>query len=559
MTISPKFLRFLQRCVVVLSVLAMLTPDAALAARHKHGRKQSRSGVSTAAGVSDPRYADIIMDPITGEVFHAVDPDERRYPASLTKMMTLYLLFEALANHKTSMDARLDISEKATTMPQTNLALSAGDSIPVEVAIKALIVRSANDVAWVVGEALGGDIDHFADMMTAKARQLGMRNTVFQNPNGLPNDAQYTTARDMAKLGIALKRDFPQYYPLFQTRQFSWEGVTYYTHNRVMLRYTGTDGIKTGYIGKSGFNLVTSVVRGGRPLVGVVMGGSTGAWRDNRMIQLLDATYGTIASRGGKRGKIYAANLPLNKAGKPAGLGGVITVAAPAEAADATLPDGGAEDGAPAAELLAEPAPAMQTPPAVATAAVKPQTAPAAALPTTVKENPKPVSAPVAPAPVPPASPDVPATNVTPVPAPASLPPGAILHPAPGGPVVIVPKPAPAGAPPKVVALPPASKTPVSLANSGGGAAKSDLVWGIQVGAFSSHELAEQASVKAKQVAATPLKDARIAVIGPTAAGAAVHRARLENLSQLQARKACEALISNNSPCFIYHLGRDGL
>lgn len=542
-----KFVRLLRLMILFFCALTLVAPDAALAARHKHGRKHGRGGVSTAAGVSDPRYADIIMDPVTGEVFHSVDPDGKRYPASLTKMMTLYLLFEALANHKTDMDARLDISEKATTMPQTNLALSAGDSIPVDVAIKALIVRSANDVAWVVGEALGGDIDHFADMMTAKARQLGMRNTVFQNPNGLPNTAQHSTARDMAKLGIALKRDFPQYYPLFQTRQFSWNGVSYYTHNRVMLRYTGTDGIKTGFIGASGFNLVTSVVRGGRPLVGVVMGGSTGAWRDNRMIQLLDQTYGTIAARGGKRGKIYAANLPLNRSGKPAGLGGVVVVPAPAGVTDAVTPDAGAEEGAPTAD---EAAPASA--PAAAAGAFAPVVAEQSKA---VKPVPAPTSA---------AAPVVAAVLQKPSPAPAPaaaaptsavVPAGGMVHPTPNGPVVIVPKPAAESTAPKVVKLP----SPTTLAFGAKTPPQGDLVWGIQVGAFSSRELAEQASQKAAQAAPVPLKDAKPAVIGPATAGASVYRARLENLSQLQARKACEALISSNSPCFIYHQGRDGL
>lgn len=513
-------MRVLQRMLLIVCALALALPAPAEAARQKHGRQSSRA--AAASGVADPRYADIVMDPVTGEVFHAANADARRYPASLTKMMTLYLLFEALAANKTDMDARLDISEKAATMPQTNLALRPGDSIPIDIAIKALIVRSANDVAWVVGEALGGDINRFTDMMTAKARQLGMRSTVFKNPNGLPNDGQYTTARDMAKLGIALKRDFPQYYPLFQTRQFSYEGVTYYTHNRVMLRYTGTDGIKTGYIGKSGFNLVSSVVRGGRPLVGVVMGGASGGWRDNRMIQLLDASYGTIAGRGGKRGKIYAANLPLNKAGKPAGLGGVIAVAASEQVAE--IPNSGAEDGAPAEPSAADASPAAATSESAAT-----------------------VFAPVV---------GEVATNSPAKP----LPPEAILHPTPSGPVVIMPKPTESTAPKVVrVEMPAAQPVPVALAASKPPVANNELVWGIQVGAFSTEALAQAAARQAVQIANNQLKSAKISVLGPQPTGAAVHRARLENLSQLDARKACEALISKNSPCFIYHLGRDGL
>ncbi len=258
----------------LLTLIFALATAAPASAMVKHHRRAHRAPVASAStGVNDPRYADLVMDPVTGEVLHQDSPDARRHPASLTKMMTLYLLFDALQKGRITMDDRMPVSALAASQPQTNIALDQGDSVPVETAIKAIVVRSANDVAVVVAEALGGTEDHFADMMNAKAKALGMTKTHFENANGLPNDNQYTTARDMAKLGIALKRDFPQYYPYFSTREFSWQGVSYYTHNRVMLRYAGVDGIKTGYIGNSGFNLVTSVTRGGRPLVGVVMGG----------------------------------------------------------------------------------------------------------------------------------------------------------------------------------------------------------------------------------------------------------------------------------------------
>jgi D-alanyl-D-alanine carboxypeptidase len=274
--------------VVLVALCVMLSAVSDADAAKRRSKKRYAKPNPAVTGVNDPRYAALILNPATGEVYHERNADARRYPASLTKMMTLYLLFEALENGKTTLDARMDISELAARQPQTNLSLDAGDSIPVETAIKALVVRSANDVSVVVAEALGGSVEGFAQIMTAKAKSLGMRNTVFKNPNGLPNAAQVTTARDMAKLGIALKRDFPNYYHYFSTLQFSYEGVTYYTHNRVLMRYAGADGIKTGYINSSGFNLVTSVERGGRPLVGVVLGGGSGGWRDTRMIQLLD-------------------------------------------------------------------------------------------------------------------------------------------------------------------------------------------------------------------------------------------------------------------------------
>lgn len=300
-------MRIFKLIVMMMLVLAIAVPHDAEA---KRKNTRTKRAAPASWGVNDPRYAALIMDPKTGEIYHEKNSTMRRYPASLTKMMTLYLLFEALESDKISMHTRLPVSEYAASMPQTNLSLSAGDEIPVETAIKSLVVRSANDVSVVVAEALGGDVDNFATMMTIKAHALGMRSTRFANPNGLPNENQYTTARDMAKLGIALKRDFPKYYPYFSVREFSWAGTSYYTHNRVMLRYAGVDGIKTGYIGSSGFNLVTYCKRGGRPLIGVVMGGSSGRWRDDRMIALLGEGYQVLASRGASRGKMYASNLP---------------------------------------------------------------------------------------------------------------------------------------------------------------------------------------------------------------------------------------------------------
>ncbi|OYW13704.1 MAG: hypothetical protein B7X02_01560 [Rhodospirillales bacterium 12-54-5] len=210
-------------------------------------------------------------------------------------------------------------------------------------------------------------------MMTAKARALGMSHTHFENPNGLPNANQYTTARDMAKLGIALKRDFPKYFPYFAVRQFSWGGVSYYTHNRVMLRYAGVDGIKTGFIGASGFNLVTSAKRGGRPLVGVVMGGGSGRWRDDRMIQLLDETYKTLANRGAARGKGDARNLPLSKngaAGVPSSKDDDVVTPDMGDSNNAASAATDDDDTA-AAAIAEKPAPfAKAVPPAVTTSAM---------------------------------------------------------------------------------------------------------------------------------------------------------------------------------------------
>ena len=566
----PSMLRPFTLAILAVTLLTVAAPDADAAnrkARTQTSKKRVTNKMSMAAGTRDARYADIIMNPSTGEIYHQTDADGIRYPASLTKMMTLYLLFEALEQRKTTLGARMDVSEYAASMPQTNLHLEEGDSIPVEIAIKALVVRSANDVAVVVGEALGGDTERFAQMMTAKARALGMRNTIFKNANGLPNNGQHTTARDMAKLGIALKRDFPKYYPYFATRQFSWNGATYYTHNRVMLRYAGTDGIKTGFIGLSGFNLVSSVTRGGRPLVGTVMGGTTGAWRDNRMIQLLDQSYGVIAERGAVRGRMYPENLPLPKNGGKIGTGLSAQVveaselaAARAASADADEPldtapeeDGDVQPLVPtAAEVAARTPKEKNQPVAVQQPVVVPQpvvvSTPATVNTTVSTPNGPIVMKLVPPAPKPAVAPATAATSLTPPPAvtyvnPATAP---VAQTAPAIAATNAPAAAPVTKPAVSLTLtPPKASDSVVRVSLGGS-------WGIQVGAFSSNALADVAVKQARQLAQPSLLDAREAIAGPEVNGPQVYRARLINLSEKQAKSACEQLISNNTPCFIY-------
>lgn len=237
------------------------------------------------------RYAAIIVDADTGRVLYERNADTRNYPASLTKMMTLYMLFEAMDQGKATLNTRMPVSRRAAGQPPTKLGLKAGESIRVETAIKALVTKSANDVATVVGEFLGGTESRFAQMMTKRARRLGMTRTTFRNASGLPNKGQLSTARDMAALSIALRRDFPQYYHYFSTEAFQFRGRTVRTHNKVLLHYAGADGLKTGYTRASGFNLAASVVRPGASLVGVVFGGKTSKWRDRHMMSLLDKGY----------------------------------------------------------------------------------------------------------------------------------------------------------------------------------------------------------------------------------------------------------------------------
>lgn len=244
-----------------------------------------------AQAASKPVFASIVVDANTGEVLHAVNADARTYPASTTKIMTLYLLFEALDRGKVRMDTPLRVSERAAAQEPSKLGVEAGRTVIVRDAMLGLVTKSANDMAIVVAEALAGSVEAFAEQMNQRAKALGMRNTRFKNPNGLPDPDQVTTARDLATLGLAVVRDFPRQYQVFSTRDFVFEGAVHKNHNRLLGQVPGVDGIKTGYIRASGFNLVASAERDGRRLVAVVLGGNTGGWRDRQMTQLLDKAF----------------------------------------------------------------------------------------------------------------------------------------------------------------------------------------------------------------------------------------------------------------------------
>ncbi len=245
----------------------------------------------TGAGNVQAKYASIIIDAQTGKVRHAVNADTRNYPASLTKLMTLYLLFEAVDKKKLTFKSRLSVSRKAANRPASRLGLKRGQSISVKDAVMALIVKSANDVATVVAEALAGDERRFALVMTAKARKLGMSRTTFRNASGLPHRGQLSTARDMSTLARSLYKRFPHYYHLFKRTTFAFQGRTYRTHNKVLKYYPGAEGMKTGYIRASGYNLVTAAKRRNHRLIGVVFGGNTPKSRDRHMINLLNRTF----------------------------------------------------------------------------------------------------------------------------------------------------------------------------------------------------------------------------------------------------------------------------
>lgn len=423
--------------------------------------------------VANPKYAALVIDSDTGNVLFARYANDRRHPASLTKMMTLYLTFEALHKGKIKMDTMLPVSQHAASMPQTNLFLRKGDSISVRDAIRALVIRSANDVAAVLAEYLGGSESGFGVKMTQKARQLGMNSTNFRNASGLPDVRQYTSARDLAVLAMALKKHFPQYYSFFSLRDFYFRGRNYHTHNRIIERLPGAEGMKTGYINMSGFNLVTTVSRSGRNLVGVVLGGRTAATRDNHMIQIIEQAYLDLKNTNSNQN--YAAVSPVAPSSVVSSGPKVVRG-----------PFGGTVHG----RVVRPPAPISK--PSIQLASTQSYwTAP-------VKTQPS-----------------APAMRAAPA-----------VASAPAAPVIQQ------NAAPAVPAVP--------------------KIWGIQVGAYSRQSEAQQAAVNAAQVAQSELIGAKMMITDSSAqTGAPLHRARLANLDESQARKACEKLISHQQSCFV--------
>lgn len=308
---SSASLRALGLCllgVATVSVAVTFTIDTA-DARRRH-RHRSHATVSSYS----PAFSSIIVDANSGSTLQATSADSLRHPASLTKIMTLYMLFERLESGKIKLDTPMDVSVHASQQAPTKLGLRPGQTIRVEDAIKGLVTRSANDAAVVIAETLAGDEDDFAKAMTRKARALGMSKTVYKNASGLPDDSQVTTARDQATLGRAIQDRFPRYYRYFATEAFNYKGRSIRNHNKLLGRVEGVDGIKTGYTRASGFNLVTSMKRGNRYVVGVVMGGRSGGSRDaimrNLLAEHLDeaATRRTVAAITERGGDIKVAS-----------------------------------------------------------------------------------------------------------------------------------------------------------------------------------------------------------------------------------------------------------
>lgn len=284
--------------IAVTSAVVIASADPAEARRRHH---------RAVGGGYNPPTAAMVVDAKTGRTLYAMNEDAQRHPASLTKVMTLYLLFEQLEKGRFNLDTPLKVSAHAQSMEPSKLGLRAGETISVQDAIKAVVTKSANDIAVTIAENVGGSEEAFAEMMTRKARALGMSRTTFVNASGLPDVEQVTTAHDLVTLGRAIQDRFPRYYAYFSTSSFSYDGRVYRNHNRLLGRVEGVDGIKTGYTRMSGFNLLTSAKSGGRQIVAAVLGGRSGRARDAQMASLVDQHLGR-AYAGARTAPLVAEN-----------------------------------------------------------------------------------------------------------------------------------------------------------------------------------------------------------------------------------------------------------
>jgi len=530
--------------IAVMAATAVMTDPAD--ARQRRKRAVKKPPVQTQAIQASPRYAAIVLDAKSGKTLHEASADGIRHPASLTKIMTLYMLFEQLEAGKLKLDSPLDVSAHAAAQAPTKIGVKPGQTLMVEDAIKALVTKSANDAAVVVAEALGGSEDEFARQMTRKARALGMNRTVYRNASGLPDPAQITTAREQAILGLAIQERFPRYYRYFSLTSFSYRGHAMRNHNKLLGRVQGVDGIKTGYIRASGFNLVSSVRRADRHIVAVVLGGSSGAQRDARMRTLIEG-HVMLASTTASPNRAVAAAPAAAPAPAPvaerlaAQLASAVSVpillpsAAPAPRAAAapasghTLSIGSTEpiQPTPVKTLVVTLAPTKTAP----ANSAKPVTAakPAAATAAPIQaEKPKPVQT-AALAPV-----------ATPEPAPAKVQAAAVTPAAPAArPGILGVLPAAAAAASNAI-VPSASAAETKPPRSG---------WIIQIGAFEAEAEAKQRLNAAQAKAAAILKKANAYTERTTRGEKTYYRARFAGFDRDQAEAACKQLKRSEIVC----------
>ena len=516
--------RLFAKTMVLAAILAGLTLTSALApalaaTKHRAAVPARKARITPMPGsATDPtKDAALIIDGATGKVLYARNETLERHPASLTKMMTLYLLFEALKQGKVTMQTQMPVSVHAQQQKPTKLSLRHGQTIDVDTAIRAIVIRSANDVAVVIAESLGGNETHFAEMMNDKARQLGMKETNYHNASGLPDPLQITTATDLAVLARHLAYDFPQYFPYFGTTGFNYKGVFYPTHDNLVGRYAGADGIKTGYVGASGFNLASSVVRDGVHLIGIVMGGRTAVRRDLEMMHLMDVEFADIAAQPTM---VAHATVPWQAV--------ALATSPPALAGFTTAPSSDGYTATQMAALSAPPPPMLSAIPSALPADTDEDAAEAhrapdesfavihAEAPALAGGAPKPAAAKPAPA-VPPVAKPV----------------------APAKPALVAaakPPATPAPKPPQVASAAPVLR-PQIVAELGSG-----HNWTIQVGAYGNQAMA-QAQITSFSAKAKDIIGEAEGIVAPiTTRGKTLYRARFGPYAERDARNVCTQL-----------------
>lgn len=532
----------------------------------------------TVAAVAQSRHATLVVDGNTGNILHAEAADELRHPASLTKMMTLYLAFEQIEARKLSYNTRIKISQEAASVAPSKLDLEPGEEIALIDAIKALITKSANDIAVAIAEHIGGDQRSFARMMTAKARQLGMTATVFRNASGLPDPEQVTTARDMVRLAMRLHDDFPRHYHLFALRSFSFNGSTYANHNTLLGTYPGTEGLKTGYTRMSGFNVVTSVKRGERHLFAAVFGGASAGSRNATMRSILDRTL------------IRASVVKTRKPNPPAPA--LVATPKPIQRPAPVVAKAPPAPEPPRLAAPARPAPPVEiaSAPAPRPAAPEPQPPP----PVAVAEAPRIEVARVRPVMVARRTPEAPrpadeqasapsfqlasasaAPGITEIVKrrPAPVEPQAAPETTPSAPSVATPQPAATraavqlpgtlqaqaaalGRPPVAAPQPPAPVArPVQVAsarlNGPAPAAAGAGTFQLQIGAYASQAEAERALAATRAKAATAIGTAQPVTIPVTKDARQLYRARFSGFTAQAAASACLELRRQAVDCFV--------
>jgi len=470
----------------------------------------------------NPPFAALVVDVKTGRTLHAQNEDALRHPASVTKVMTLYLLFEQLERGKLNLDSPLRVSAHSASMAPSKLGLRPGSTIEVEDAIKALITKSANDVAATVAENIAGSEEDFAELMTRRARQLGMSRTVFRNASGLPNPAQVTTARDLAILARAIQDRFPRYYRYFQTRHFEFAGRGYRNHNKLLGRVEGVDGIKTGYVRASGFNLMTNAKTDDRHIVAIVLGGRSGASRDQIVANLVRQNL-PRAYAGARMTPAMTAGVETAERARPAVAAAAVEAPRPAEAqrprpeqVDVTATTTPARPRAPL-DLNA-----MR--PAVASAAGGSTTTPGSGPAMRWNQGPAPATALAYASAEPPTSFPTPAAQAA--------------RPAPAQPAA---KPVEAARPPEAP-KPPAAKADAPRPGSG---------WVIQLGAMDDEDKALSMLADAKSKSGRTLSQASGFTEKVTRDGTTLFRARFSGFDEAdEAQEACKTLKRSGFACF---------